>query len=891
MKALKKISLWLIVLLVLLTGAAVALPIIYKKDIVNYIKQDLNKTLNAQVAFDEDISINIFRSFPDLTLGINDFLIVGKAEFDKDTLVYSDNIKTTVDLKTLYYDSKLKIKHLSLNNPLVNLISTPQKSNWDIVVPSTDTSTSETNITADFDKILIIAGELRYTDTATNTKLKINGIDGNFAGNFASDTFDLSSDFDCKRAYVSYDNIPYVNNIPLKVDAVTSINITAENYLFKQNNIWVGDMLLTGDGSIGFVGDDIEIDLKYQSSKADFQQLLSLVPEYYRSDLNDFKTSGNAIVSGTVRGVVSDTSLPGYTFNMALNNGELGHKNLTTPIQNVNFVLDVQNPDGQDNSLIVDLQKLSFIHNKEPFEANLLLKTPMTDPYIKGNAKGKINLKDIENMMPKDPNRVMSGILSSDVSFAGNYSSIEKEDYTKFNSSGKIEAINVVYKDEDLPQKVNISKGQINFTNKGVNLPFLDVTTAKSDVSLHGIFDNFFGYILKNETLSGNLNVSSNNLIADEFTEETPTAANDTATDLTIEIPGNINMDLVYDIKNLNYGKYNFKNLVGSSRVEQNTLKINQLTTGFLGGFVSFKGFYNTTNPNKPLADLQLTVQNLGITEVFSQFETIRLLAPIGKYVKGKFNGTFSLNTSLLKDFSPDLKNINATGAFNLFNCDVEGLKSVNELANKLNYEPMKKPFKIKDLLLSFKIKDGKIEVNPFDFPIGETQFNLGGYSKLDYSLFFDGLLTVPKALYMSNVSTYRKFIPQNQWVNLDSTDFKNLQFAVKIIGNFTNPKVELNFQNIKKNLKDEIKSRVSDEVNKRTEELKRQTQEQIDRAKQQADAAKREAEARAKAAAEEQKRKIEEQAKKEQEAAKKRIEEELKKKREELLKKPPFGK
>jgi len=67
--------------------------------------------------------------------------------------------------------------------------------------------------------------------------------------------------------------------------------------------------------------------------------------------MKDLVLSGEAIVEGTVKGIVSENQLPGYTFKMSLNNGELNHKDLVTPLKRIRFDFNVKNDDGKDQSL------------------------------------------------------------------------------------------------------------------------------------------------------------------------------------------------------------------------------------------------------------------------------------------------------------------------------------------------------------------------------------------------------------------------------------------------------------------------------------------------------------------------------------------------------------
>ena len=75
---LKKILIVAGVLLVLIVGAAVLLPIIYKDKIVALVKEEVNKNINAKVDFG-DFDLTILSSFPDFTIKIDQLSVIGIA--------------------------------------------------------------------------------------------------------------------------------------------------------------------------------------------------------------------------------------------------------------------------------------------------------------------------------------------------------------------------------------------------------------------------------------------------------------------------------------------------------------------------------------------------------------------------------------------------------------------------------------------------------------------------------------------------------------------------------------------------------------------------------------------------------------------------------------------
>jgi uncharacterized protein involved in outer membrane biogenesis len=139
---LKKILLGLGIFLILLLGAAILLPIIYKDKIVALVKEEANKNLNAKVDFGE-FDLTILSSFPDFTLTINNLNIVGVAPFEGDTLTSANQLSLTVDIMSVIGGGQIDIESIRLKQPLINLIVLKDgKANWDIAKPDSSAATT-----------------------------------------------------------------------------------------------------------------------------------------------------------------------------------------------------------------------------------------------------------------------------------------------------------------------------------------------------------------------------------------------------------------------------------------------------------------------------------------------------------------------------------------------------------------------------------------------------------------------------------------------------------------------------------------------------------------------------------------------------------------------------
>src|SRR5512145_3078220 len=113
MKKLLKITGILILILLVLI---LIIPFAFQGKIMKIAKEQINNNLNAKADF-EKLSLSLFRSFPNVSVGVKNMYIAGIDAFEGDTLFSVDNINVVVDLISAIKMENIKIKRIAVDNP------------------------------------------------------------------------------------------------------------------------------------------------------------------------------------------------------------------------------------------------------------------------------------------------------------------------------------------------------------------------------------------------------------------------------------------------------------------------------------------------------------------------------------------------------------------------------------------------------------------------------------------------------------------------------------------------------------------------------------------------------------------------------------------------------
>jgi uncharacterized protein involved in outer membrane biogenesis len=138
----KKIKLWKkiigIFLGVLLAVFLVLLitPVLFKDQIMDIAKTQLNKMLLARVDF-KDLKLSFIRRFPDAYIALEGLEVTGVDDFEGELLAAFDQFSVTVDIMSVIKMENIEVKSILLDKARLNgHILEDGRANWDVMKPS-----------------------------------------------------------------------------------------------------------------------------------------------------------------------------------------------------------------------------------------------------------------------------------------------------------------------------------------------------------------------------------------------------------------------------------------------------------------------------------------------------------------------------------------------------------------------------------------------------------------------------------------------------------------------------------------------------------------------------------------------------------------------------------
>ncbi len=499
----KKAIKWVLItiggLLVLIVAAAFIVPVVFKDDIKAAIDKELAKSVNADVIFEADkFDLSLFTNFPNITATMEDFGVINRAPFEGEVLFATEKFQVDVNLGDILFGDQLRVKGISLIRPVVNVkVNKDGKANYDIAIPSADTTTTEEGGEFSFgiDHWELVDADITYDDATLPYTLFIKGMDHSGSGDFTQDVFDIKSKTTVDSVTTSFDGMEYLTDKKVDIDATITISEEYTKYTFKENSVKVNDFAMSFDGWFKMNENDFGMDINFKSPENTFKSLLSIVPGMYTKDFDKIETSGDLAFSGFVKGTFSDKQMPAFNLNLLVNNAMFKYPDLPTAITNINVDLLVDNKDGVIDNTIVDLKKLHLDFGSNPVDAKAKI-TKIYPTNVDAAIAAKLNLAELNKMFPME-GLTMKGNYAIDLKAKGVYDSLKKTipaiDASMSLANGYVKSADFPAPIEDLHfgSTIKNTSGQMAETVINVNdfVMLLEGERFKADLLLQNLDD------------------------------------------------------------------------------------------------------------------------------------------------------------------------------------------------------------------------------------------------------------------------------------------------------------------------------------------------------------------------------------------------------------------
>jgi hypothetical protein len=823
---------------------AISLPFVFKDKLVRIAKEQINQQLHATVDFGK-VSLSLFRSFPDMTMSLKELTIDGIDTFEKVRLLNVKEVNLNLNLLSVFNGGQIEIHTFNMVNPQVQfLVREDGTYNWDIFketeVDSITIEKTESFDLAAIKKYTITNGEISYADYESNIFLLMDDVHHRGSGDFKSDAFIMETQTEAKSLSFRLGTIDYIKQAIVSATINVDMQMSDLKFTFTDSHFQLNQLKMDVNGGIALKDEAIDMNIAFDAGRSEFKSLLSLIPSLYSRNFDGLTANGDLVAKGIIKGTYDpvENLMPGFDIQLKVDNGSFRYVDLPAGVDRVNFDMKLQS-DGMRayDDLIVAVSQASLRIADNPIQASLSLRTPLSDPDIQCEVKGRLDLNSLKMVFPLEESEVYTGIIDLNLDLAGRLSAIERKQYNLFKAEGRgsVTNLNISSGSFELPLKVD--KANFNVTPAHIKVDQVNMEIGTSDLRISGFIDNYLEYFFQDTWLKGRFDVSTSKLNLNEWMKYAPESDQPESTTAgVIDLPGNIDFYLKAIADEVLYDHFMLTNVKGEVRIFDKKASLANLDFGLFGGQWGLNGTYDVNNINRPQVDFDFNIKQLDIRQAATHITSLGLMAPIASRTTGLLSTGLSFKGALHSDMSLDLMSIGGKGRLASNNLFIEGFEPLNELASRLNISRLAKQ-KIDDVKIFFRISEGRMDVDPYEVMLGNIQSTIAGYTTLEQDIFYLMNLKIPRSEFGNKSNQiFDQLLSEGRKRGLKVDEMPFLFAEVQIEGKILAPRLTFKLGDETKNLAQSLQQQLEGLVKDKIEEVKSIVDDKISEAKQIAD-------------------------------------------------------
>jgi len=786
----KKLLIVITSILVVFFAALIILPLFFEAKIGALLRENVNKQIEGKFDFDQ-AGLSLIASFPKARLSLQGSYLITPEPFAEDTLFHAASLSLEMGITELFKgaDDAITIENITVDRAKLNLkVNTDDLANYDIA--SKDSGNNEdqgtsTPFTFSLKSYTIQDSEINYHNSPSEIDLRIFLEDHQGSGDLSLDNSKLDTQTTGLLS-LQLDSVAYLKDIPIDLNALIGMDLEQNRYQLLENQALLKDLALVFEGEVVVKEDHQDIDIRFNAPDADFKDLIAILPEAIVQDMDRVTASGNLSVSGFIKGVSSEESIPGFDIQLNTKNASVQYADLPRPIDNIVFDAALVNSSGKPAGTRLEIKQSSFAIAQDRFLLKGTLSDITGDKQVVMEAQTRMDLARLGEAYPLPADTDLSGNLNADIRTSFTVKALEAREYDKIKMDGAIDLQDFVYNNPALNAPLILKNLKAQLNNDKTIIQLGEGTVGQSDFRLSGSLQHLLGYTLGKQDLQGSLNLKSNTFLVSDFvsTEDPELTGTSPESTTALKIPTDLDLQFNTVADKIVYNDLELKDFKGKISVHNGAIDFDEVTTGFFEGQLALKGSLNTLTEQPEFA-VALDMQSLQIQEAFESMELLQALAPVAAALKGKFSSQVELAGTLTNSYTPELSTLTGAVLAEILTADVQAgqLPVLTELNSSFDFFDTNK-LDLRGLKTALAFENGKVRVKPFNIKYDDIAIKVSGGHGFDRSLDYQLTLDVPAKYLGKEV--------QGMVAAIGEDDLKKLSIPVQVGlgGTHTSPRI-----------------------------------------------------------------------------------------------------
>jgi hypothetical protein len=738
----------------LIVITSIVLSLFYEKAVVRYMKKYLDEHLLTQLSMD-DIRFKVLKGFPNATVEITNAVLLSGKDFSQkdfpgsfsDTLLQANSILLQFDLLKLF-SKEYELKKIEISRGRVNVLFDKQNRNNLNIWKTSETASQNysiklRSIVLSSININMVSLHEQFTISALSEKTNFRGtLSGNALSGDARGGLLLRS-FTLK-------NKNLLNNASLHL--ALKMMYSGNRIRISQGRIQLNKAIATVAGEFIW-GKGSSINLTLNLPKFGLGELMSLIPLHGKSLTGNLEFTGGGKLNLVIKGLLADRKGLLIRSVFELNNCTVHNRDTRTAINNINLKGAISGTNSENFQL--QLERISAVLGKGSIGGSFTLRNLKT-LIFRSELHAIIDLEALKDFAAIDTIEQMGGIIRSDFTASGSLKQLTADSAAiglDFLESGTFVFDDAGIKLKSLPITIEHISGKATW-GKFIRLDSLTLRINETDLMISGDLKNLTGYLLKQNLLKSNLDVTIDILdISKYLSQSTGTKSSGGYKSLSI-FPANIYLKALVRSKSFIAGKFKASDLSLNLSSLNDSLYVDKFYLKFPDGSITGNAFISGNSEKIYSITCNAQPQTINIQQLFTAFNNFTQHFIVDKNVKGLLSGTLSFFAQWDSTLTLIPSSMKAKGDFKITNGELLQFEPLLKLSKYINVDELKN-IKFKTLKNTIFISDRLVTIP--EMAINSTAFNISASGQHSFDNVFDYRLKVLLSEVLFNKARHKK--------------------------------------------------------------------------------------------------------------------------------------
>ena len=540
----------------------------------------------------------------------------------------------------------------------------------------------------------------------------------------------VDADFEIEDGKVKYNSLPdSLNNIHLKFHYhIPQGDLQNAELIVDHLEMNVGRDPLAGQLKVkGYVNPEIDAQFNATLHLEDIERIFPMEGIAMRGAFNS-----TVVIKGVYN--KSKNLFPAMNAAFSINNGYFKSESYPKPIENIFLNADLINTTGLLKSTILNLKQFTYTLDGDPFEVSGVVRDFENYAYDL-QVKGLMDIGKLTKVYPVEGYKI-NGTIRSDVQASGTVTDLKAGRYEKTKANGNIYLQDIYLSGDGLPQPIRVEKATFGLTPEVITLVDLKAESGHSDFALKGELTNYFGFFKNdNELVKASLSLDSDTLDLNDWRAwfSAPDSLQNVSPDSVkvIRIPSRINFSFDSEIRNAKFDDMAIRNLLGTIRLKDGTMQINEAGFNSLNAKFQLGGEYDSRDFAHPLFNFDLKIERLDIKKAYREVRLMRELVPAAGNTEGFFSIDYQLQGELNSQMFPKTETLKGAGEVHIDEARINGMKIFQQLSKKAKKNEMNDPH-LRAFSIKSEIRNNKLFVKPFSVKVSGWQTEIEGVNDIN---------------------------------------------------------------------------------------------------------------------------------------------------------------